>query len=943
MTTKKRQLISALMLAATAGGGYAANPIPMDTAIRYGKLPNGLTYYVRHNATPKGQADFFLAQAVGSVNEEENQRGLAHFLEHMCFNGTRHFPGNSLISWLESVGVKFGANLNAYTSTDETVYNICDVPVRRTSTVDSCLLILRDWSGDLTLDPKEIDDERGVVKGECRQRNSVATNRLLEKAAPVVYSQSIYGHRMPIGLMSVIDNFKPSELADYYHKWYHPRNQCVVVVGDIDPDAVVKNISELWKSFPEHAGQTVATLPEVAPNEGIIATVQRDEEQGAPMVQLWLKHDGVADDELNTIASLRRDMTAQLVTAMLVDRFDAREALPGIPYASIGIGDRRFLLSRGQQALMLSAKPFAGKETATVVVMAQELKRAAAKGFLDSELRRAKIDARAGVEEILAGCGDISNTSYAREYVDHFLNGGPLPSKTAWCKMMRGVISGISLDDVNAYIREVVSDNGDNTVMLAYMPESDDNVTATGLREAYDGVYGMMLADYHDAVSDNPLLAELPTPGHIVSESADPKFGSATITLSNGIKVRYRYNDKKKDQVLVRGCSPGGFSVNYNPADAALYQLADDVLAVSAYGPFTGTQLRKRLAGKNARASLSIDKVEEKVEASTTRNDLETAFQLLYLKLTAPRKDSVAFRNLLAAKRDRILSQSANPTFAMADSIHAYVFQRHPFEAKISEKMIDDINYDRVLALHRDRFGDMSDFIFYVTGDFDTDSLRTYACRYLAALPAAGRKEKGLDTGFGYAQGREKRSFSMPMKEPQSICYTFYNSPSEYNLQNVVTGHIAGEVLHGRLLADLRENRGWTYGIQSHVGISAGYNGGKEASVIMPVYIRVQPENADSTFEVVARTVEDMADPANISADEIAKAVGYMEKNHAAVDDDNAYWLTVLRMYDRFGKDMHSGYLDIVKRVRPRDVAEFVRKKLLKGNRLQLEMKPSED
>lgn len=932
--------ITATLIVATVGPAvYGLNQIPRDSEVKYGVLPNGLTYYIRHNEKPAGEADFFLVQNTGSVNEEENQRGLAHFLEHLCFNGTRHFPGKSMISYLESLGVKFGANLNAYTSTDETVYNICEVPAVRTGTVDSCLLILRDWSGDINIDRKTIDEERGVIKGEYRQRYSGANNRLLEKTAQDIYGNSIYGRRMPIGLMSVVENFEPSELAEYYHKWYHPGNQCVIVVGDVDVALVESRIERLWKKYPKRKSHTLSRLPEVKSNRGIRVVTGVDREQMTPMVQLWLKHDGVSDEEKNTISWLRFDAVRSLVCDMLVGRFNAREEKADVPYSNLGIGDRKFLLSRGKQALMLRANAFPGRVEDVVTVLSEELKRAADRGFLESELTRAKIDLNATVDNRMSNRESVSNTEYAREYVDNFLNGGPLPSRKAWCRMMKGVVGRITVNDVNDYIRSVVADSGDDAVLVAYLPEGEKS-DSSRLAAAYNDVDAKEIADYVDGYTERLVLESLPQEGTIVKEEKNETLNTTVLTLSNGVKVQYRQSDEKKDQILIRGCSEGGFSAKYDAGKGPLYQIVNDVLAVSGYGPFTSAGLRKLLAGRNVKTSVFVGNVDETVEVSTTPADFETAMQVMYLKLTQGRKDSVAFRNLIESRRAKLKSQNNNPTFMMGDSIHAYVYRRHPFGSKLNTANIDSVSYDDVMDIYHDRFGDMSDFTFYVSGNFDVDTLRRYACRYLASLPGGGRDDNARDTGYGYAEGRARHNFFCRMTEPQSICYTFYNAPSEYSLRNVVLGSFVGQILRSRLMDDLREQRGWTYSVKSHAGISAGMNGGNEAQVIMPVYIRVAPEHADAVFDIVGATVDAMADEKNITTDEIDKVKKYLLKSYNSGREDNAYWLSVMRAFDRFGVDMHSNYQNVVSGVTARDIAGFVKNHFVESNRIQLCMSP---
>ncbi len=941
MKLKKLILTVSLLLPLMASAAKM-NKLPVDADVRIGTLPNGLTYYIRHNDTPAARADFFIAQRVGSVNEEEHQRGLAHFLEHMCFNGTKHFPGNSLIAYLESIGVKFGANLNAYTSTDETVYNICDVPTLRRSALDSCLLILRDWSHDLTLADEDIDAERGVIKGEWRQRHSTAANRMLEKASPVIYGSSLYGRRMPIGLMSVVERFPYKALRDYYQRWYYPENQCVIVVGDVNPDMVEDKIRSLWADVERPAFDVTPPKVEVPDNETVIATVQSDPEQVTPVVQIYIKHDDLPRSDVNTVLELRRDLARDLVVDMLAGRLTDLETSTGALMSNVGIGDRQFLLSRSRNALMVRALTSVGREAECVNAIAAELQRAALHGFSATELMRAKLDRRADLDAEFTRRSKTTNTQYAKKYVRHYLDGGALPSAEQYYKMMKGVMGQVGLEQVNEYIRSVVRPDCRNVVLVAYLPGNNDvALTDRKLAEAYTSVDLASLKPYVDHDISKPLLAEEPVPGRIISETADTLFGSTVWTLSNGIRLHYKKTAYAPDQIVISGYSPGGFSAGYDPALAPDYHLANDLLAASAFGGHSATDLRRMTAGKRVRVELSIGNMEERIAASTSSADMETAFRMIYLKATAPGRDDRAFNSIIENQRMKLTSQNSNPTFTMADSIHYYVYDRHPLGAKLSAADLDKVNYDRIINLHRERFGDMTDFNFYVVGDFNIDSLRSCAERYIASLPASGRREKPRDIGYHYVKGRSQMRFTTDMETPQTIAYTFYNQPCDYNLVNVIKSHIVGSLVQSALLKDLREDRGWTYSVKAHGGISAGMNGTDMSNFIMPIYIRVSPENADSTFAVVASKVDALAAQGGISDEELRKIKQYMVKSYNQSLESNGYWLTVLNMYDRFGRDMHSGYVGIVESLTPADIAEFARTILLPANRIRLEMSPS--
>lgn len=929
-----------LILSITAVQG--ANRLPTDPDVRIGTLPNGLTYYLRHNSWPEKRADFFLAQRVGSVNENENQRGLAHFIEHMCFNGTRHFPGNTLITYLESLGVKFGANLNAYTSTDETVYNICDVPTSRVSALDSCLLILRDWSHDLTLDSKEIDAERGVIKGEWRQRQDNPANRMLEKAAPKIYAGSIYGLRLPIGSMDVIEHFRHDELRDYYARWYHPQNQCVIVVGDIDINRTEQIIRNLWRDIerPSH-NATPATLT-IPDNDTIIVALQSDPEQTASIIQLYIKHPQIDSVQANTIAELRRDLAADLMCTMLAGRFDEIEHNPDAPFTNLGIGDTKFMLSRIQKALLVRALANTGRERDCVQSFAHELKRAAFHGFTDTELERAKLTFRSQIDSEFANREKTTNTVYARKYVRHYLDGGPLLSTEQYYKMMKGVINRVTLEDVNTYTASIVKADNSNVVIIGYLPQSDSSaVNSAALVEAYTGVNGANLPPYTDKTVAGSLLTAQPVPGTIVAESENTLFNSTIWTLSNGIKVHIKHTDSNPDQIIVQGFSPGGFSQNYNPALAADYHLANDAIAISSFGGFTSSELSKLLVGKKISSTASIEPMEERIGVSASPAYLKSALQLLYLKATDIHPDTTAFKAMIENKRIRLSSQNTNVTFAMGDSIHYHVYNRHPLGAKLKAADLDSVNYNRILDLYRDRFADMTDFTFYIVGNFNTDTLREYVTDYIASLPAAGRMESPQDIDYRYTPESLYLKFTRHMATPQTIAYIFYHTPCDYNLTNVVTGHALGSILQSKMRRELRENRGWTYGVKTHCGLSAGMNGHDAPRLIMPVYIRVAPENATATFSTVAEIIASASDPANISTEELRNVTRYMQKSYEQNITDNTYWLTVMHMYDKFGRDMHNGYTSILQSLTPETLADFARRYFsTSATKIRLEMSP---
>ncbi len=936
----KKILLSAFILA-TAAALNAANPIPPDPSVRIGTLPNGLTYYIKHNASPEGQADFFIAQRVGSINEEENQRGLAHFLEHMCFNGTEHFPGNSLIEYLESIGVKFGRNLNAYTSTDETVYNICQVPTARESALDSCVMILSDWSGRLLLNSADIDAERGVIKGEMRQRSSPGS-RILTAIAPTIYQNGIYGRRMPIGLAEVVENFEPQTLRDYYHKWYHPANQAVVVVGDIDVDKIEASIKRHFADIAAGPASATATPVAVPDNATPIVAVGTDSEQANNMLQIYIKEPQLAPEALGTIDEVRRDYMRSLVCDMLVERFDALEETPDCPWSNLGIGLQKFLLSGTRSALMLRATAFdADGARRALDTFNTELLRAATHGFTATELQRAKLSERSKMNTAYANSSTETSTALARKYVKHFVRGGVLPSAEQYYKMMKGVERTTGLDNVNAYFAALVQPDSRNRITTVYAAAKDaDVLTPDVIAADAAAIDTAAIEPFVDTFADMPLMAALPQAGSIV-DSVEGPFGTRILALSNGIKVYLRHSDATPDQVLVRGVSPGGISMNYDPAKKAIYKMTDDALAVSGYGGHSSTGLRKLLAGHNVKSAVKIGNTAEELIAVTTPSDLETALQLLYLKATAAGRDDNAFGALMSSTRSKLENPNRTATFAMGDTIHSVVYNRHPLGEKIYPADLDRVDYDSILALHRERFADMSDFTFIITGNFNNDSIAGLVEQYIASLPAGNRRERAQDIGYGFYRGNGKFSYTHPMNEtPQSITYTFLNGKCPYDLEHILLARTFGSIVKSRLLAEVREKRGLTYGINSHCSVTAGFNGPATPSrFIMPVYIKVEPGHEEEVFGVVRATLADMTENGP-SAEEVAKVKAYLAKSIAENRGDNGYWETVIKVYDQYGPDMDTGYEAILDRLTPEAIRTFARTYLPTASHLELSMLP---
>lgn len=869
-----------------------------NAELRTGKLSNGMSYYIRTNDTPSGMADFFLAQRAGSVNETESERGLAHFLEHMCFNGTEHFPGNTLISWLEDNGVKFGKNLNAYTSTDETVYNISKVPLVRKEILDSCLLIMRDWCSAVTLDPAAIDAERGVIENEWRHRSSAA-NRQLERALPYIYPASIYGQRMPIGKMEVIKNFKPKALESFYKKWYHPVNQAVIVVGDIDPDYVENKIKEMFGSI-RRKGKAIMSLPEVTENDNLIVVAESDPEQSTNLIQLHFRH-----------PEYENDLAADLAGTMLASRFDEIELDPDCPHTYLGVGETKFMLSRGTKSLVMRGVVKPGRSADAVKLWYSELSRALRHGFTSEELTIAKKQVAKDLKQKRLKAARTNSTEYARMYVRNFLDRTEPEEITMQCNRKLAMLDSITLDDTNNYLVSVVNTDGSNAVLISYSPEKDEfpPIDTESLRRAFYSVNDMTLTPFVPAKDNGEILASEPSPGKILNNKPYIYEGATEYMLSNGIKVIAWQAKDVPGQIYIRGIGQGGLSRNYHESDAPTLKMINETLAACGAGERTANDLKRLTLGRKINTSIKITNTEEIIESSTTSEDMEDAFRMIYQKATDLKLDSLSVMAMLSAERNKLRNHHVNPIQVMGDSIHRNVYSRHPLGAETTIQMISSVNPSLAMDIYRDRFRDMADFTFYIAGDFDKDSLQDCLERYIASLPSNGRIETPRDINYRFTHANQTIDFSRQMSNPVSVVYNFYTGDGEYDLPNVIAATAFGLILRNRLLAELREKRGWTYSVQGHCSITAGMNGTDSPSIMMPSYIKVTPGHEDEANAFVNATVRDMV--ANgVSEKELSAVKEYLAKKYAENSTDNAYRLVVMRAKERFGKDMHSDYLE---------------------------------
>ena len=910
-------------------------PLPVDKNVRIGQLDNGLTYYIRHNKLPENRAEFYIAQKVGSILEEPQQRGLAHFQEHMAFNGTKNFPGDDkglgVIPWCETVGIKFGTNLNAYTSIDETVYNISNAPIDRTGVLDSCLLILHDWSNYILLKDDEIDKERGVIREEWRSRNS-GMLRVYTDLLPTIYQGDKYADCMPIGSIDVINNFPYKDIRDYYHKWYRPDLQGIVIVGDIDVNTVEAKLKAVFADVQKPVNPAERTYYPVADNKEPIVAIGTDKEVDDPSIEIYFKQDATPDSEKNNVGYLASQYMTSMISSMLDARLSelVQSANPPFTRASSDYSD--FFVAKTKEAFALSASSKAdGIETALKTLL-QETERARRFGFTESEYARARANYLQSLESAYNEREKTKHGSYVREYVQNFLNGEPIPGIEAKYAMMNQLAPNIPLQAMNMVMQQLVPDSNQVVIIAGPAKEGLKYPTKEEVISLLKGMKDLDLQAYVDKVSDEPLMKEAPKGGKIISEKEGDIYGSTKLVLSNGVTVYVKKTDFKADEIRMKGTSLGGKSI-FPDKDALNFAVIDNVIAVGGLGNFSQVDLTKVLAGKKVSVNAGLGATTENVFGTCSPKDFETMMQLTYLTFTAPRKDAEAFESFKNRMKAQLESAQANPLSSINDSLQKAMYNNHPRVVMMKPEMVDQIDYDRILEMYNDRFKDASDFTFYFVGNIDLETAKPLIAEYLGALPAINRKETFKDTKMSIRKGVYKNEYAKEQQTPTATIVFLYSGKAPYTLKNDILLSFATQVLDMVYTEEVREKEGGTYGVNCY-GDLQKY---PKEQLLLQIVFQTDPAKKDKLAGIVVDELKKLAaeGPSDVH---LQKVKEYMLKKYADNQKENGYWMNNLNDYFYYGMDMTEGYTDIVNSITAKDIQKFVSDLLKQGNEIEVTM-----
>ena len=908
-------------------------PVPVDKEVRIGKLDNGLTYYIRHNEYPKNQVDFYIAQKVGSILEEDNQRGLAHFLEHMCFNGTKNFPGNSMVKWLESVGVKFGYNLNAYTSIDETVYRISSVPTERIGVRDSCLMILSDWADGLLLNGKDIDEERAVIHEEWRSQLP-PNMRILEKLLPELYPDSRYGHRLPIGTMEVVDHFPHQALRDYYEKWYRPDLQGIVVVGDIDVDRIEGKIKELFSKIEKPVNPAERVYYPVADNEKPIVAFGSDKEQDKYVAQIMFKYDALPDSLKGTMADVTTAYLLDMAQMMLQIRLNELGQKADAPFAAASAFYGEFIMAKTKQAFQFAMLPKGNSFDEGLKAVYREALRAKRGGFTATEYARCRTEYLSQLEKAYNNRNQQENKTLAESYVRNFIDKKPIPGIETEYQMMSMIVNQIPVEAVNQVFSQIVSDK--NLVVLGMMParEGESCPKDEDILALLSQVEAENIAPYVDNVKDEPLVSELPAAGKVVKENMLSDFGAKEWILSNGAKVILKKTDFKADEISMMAVAKGGTSV-YGNDKAADLMFMPAVLEQHGLGSFTNSELTKLMAGKQVSLKVSLDDYVRRLSGNTTPKDLKTYMEMIYMTftgLTVTPDEFIAMQNLY---KGVIQNQAQNPNFVFQKKVQEFLYSS-PNKQVFGVSDIEKANREDILSIIREQLANAAEFTFVFSGNFDEAELKALVEQYIASLPSVKGKKQELkhSPAVEIKSGNEEKEFSLKMEVPQGSAAVIISGKMPYSFKNRLMASMSAQIISARLLSEVREKEGAVYSIYTQ----GSQDRLSEVSVVYQTIFQVKPEKKDRALEIIRSEFEKLAKETPV--EELDKVKEFMVKQITGDEQTNSYWCSMMAGNELLPSEVCVKAEQVIQSITPKEISGYVNEVMKQNNYRVLVMMP---
>ena len=910
--------------------------IPADKAVRVGTLPNGMKYYLRHNDKQKNLADFYISHDVGAIQEEDDQQGLAHFLEHMAFNGTKNLPGKMLIEYLETVGVKFGVNLNAGTSWDYTQYLLKDVPTIRQGIVDTAMLILHDWSHFIALQPKEIDSERGVIMEELRMRDG-ASWRSTIAMLKALGKGTRYEHRNLIGHLDGLKSFSHKSLENFYHKWYRPELQAVVIVGDINVDEVEAKLQKLMADIPASPADAAKKEHIVVPdNKEPIVSIFEDPEMQESSATLFIKRQALPKQYRNTVVAEQLDLINALAGQMANARLMEIKMKPNAPFTNAHFNNGSVGICQTLDLAGVGVDAQDGKLLPALEAAYTELERIRRHGFTEGELERAKQQVMKMQELAYNNRNDRKNGQYVRRYLDAFHKNTPMPdAETEW-KLDSTIIAQLPLQAINQTVARYITDH--NQVLIVNVPKKEGlvNPTEAQLLEVLAKVKAADIAPYADNTVKEPLISESTQlkGSKVKKEAKNEALGTTTWTLKNGLKVVVKPTTFKADEVNVSMLGHFGQS-----------SLSDEHYWTSAFLPtmisymgiskFTATDLRKQLSGKNANVRVDVDDYMSGVVGHGSPKDLETIMQLIYLRFTAPRFSKDDYDVIMNQYRPYIENIQKDPDYISGLQRQKTLYGNHFRRQQLTPEILDKVKFEHVEPIYKALYSNAANFTTYIVGNVDLATLKPLVEKYLGSLPVSKKLTKKADDGVRAVKGVVVNDFKAKMQQPKVGLTRIYTGPIDYTMKNRVAMAVLSQVLRGRYTISIREEKGGTYS----VGVGGRVFPDYEPWYQLIVLFDTNEQMADELSEIVVKEIKDIAEKGP-KAEDVEKVRKYLLKEYENQIQSNDNWVDYLDSYNYRGMDFIAEYKKSVEELTYDDLKALAAKVLADNNMAYIVMRP---
>ena len=935
-----KKLISLVAVAALSVMGLYAQQfeqLPQDPELRKGVLENGLTYYIRHNATPAGQADFYIYDKVGAIQEEDLQIGLAHFLEHMAFNGTKNFPDKEMINYLESIGVKFGANLNAWTAMEQTQYMMQSVPVSNPEVVDKVLLILHDWAYYINLEEEEIDNERGVIVEELRTRND-ANWRIREQMSPYLYGNTKYAERNIIGTEERLRSFTYDELRDFYHRWYNTKNQCIVIIGDFDAAEMEQKVINLFSTIPAVENpEEIAYIPIPACEEPQVA-ILTDPEVTESSVEVILRSDAMPKELNNTIVYEQMAILDGFISTIMNERLADIAQKPNAPF--LGAYYYNGSITRSMDICDLSATSRDGETLTSLEALYTEFEKARRYGFTQSEFERAQTNLMRRAQQAYDRRNDRRHGQFVRQYTENFSNNTPLYSAEQEWQIDSLLYSAIDLNTVNNFAQQgrLVPQN---MVVMVTVPtkEGVENPTAEQVKEVLAKVSAAEIAAPAESGVKEPLIpAGTKLKGSKVKTTSTDSFGNTVWTLKNGVKVVLKPTDFKADEIHINGYALGGTSILADE-DMTITTHWGDFIGYQGVGKFSVSDWQKQLAGKAVRIQPSLAATTSGLYASCSPKDLETALQLIWLYGNSPRYDEDAFNMV----KDQLVSQYSNiesdPMYQFARDLFKHIYNRPDRWRRLSAADVEAMTFEQFKRVYTQLYNNFDDYTYIIVGNFQEAELKPLVEKYLGSMPKNKAKAAyNIENLVTYQSGVRNEEIAVAMQMPKVSVACVLSGEMEVNLKNDLSMSILRQILDIRYTKSIREEKGGTYG----VGVG-GQNSGVPAvpDYMLLINFDTNTEMAEELSSMLIPEIEKIATEGP-AAEDLAKIKEYLLKTHTDNVKQNGNWVSWIRSMDVNGVDYVTGYNEVVEGITADDIKAVAAKVLADNNKLMFFMKPAE-